>query len=141
MKRYYATQGFRAEVPEGGAVWVERTDEDGRIQEVGRLTHVSYHSPTGFAWGYAGSGPSELARCIFLDLFGSDYVLVSGRPNDWTIEPADGRFGSVDVIGYQDFKFAFVAGWSQSQGWECFEAEIKSWITHEIQRRRALASL
>ncbi len=35
------------------------------------LPHIVRHSPDGFQWGYGGSGPSELARCILLDLLGS----------------------------------------------------------------------
>jgi hypothetical protein len=31
------------------------------------LKHHVRHSPTGFSWGYGGSGPAELARCILLD--------------------------------------------------------------------------
>lgn len=28
------------------------------------LPHLEYHSPTGFAWGYGGSGPADLALSI-----------------------------------------------------------------------------
>lgn len=38
-----------------------------RTKLIGPLTHHSKHSPSGFSWGYAGSGPSELARCILID--------------------------------------------------------------------------
>jgi hypothetical protein len=31
---------------------------------------VVNHSPTGFEWGYLGSGPSQLALAILLDHFG-----------------------------------------------------------------------
>ena len=30
------------------------------------------HSPTGVEWGYAGSGPAELARAVLLRVFGED---------------------------------------------------------------------
>jgi hypothetical protein len=34
------------------------------------------HSPTGFAWGYMGSGPSQLALALLLDYYGDeDYAL------------------------------------------------------------------
>ena len=32
------------------------------------------HSPTGFAWGYSGSGPAQLALAILADWFGCDYA-------------------------------------------------------------------
>ena len=35
------------------------------------LVHVVRHSPTGFEWGYEGSGPLDLAYAILAD-FGSD---------------------------------------------------------------------
>lgn len=56
---------------------VKRTD-DGVIVEVNEETvdrittyvmhHDVRHSPTGFEYGYSGSGPSDLARCILLDM-------------------------------------------------------------------------
>ena len=39
------------------------------------LPHLVRHSPTGFEWGYAGSGPAELARCILLDVLGTESPL------------------------------------------------------------------
>ena len=32
------------------------------------------HSPTGFAWGYSGSGPAQLAVAILADWMGCDYA-------------------------------------------------------------------
>jgi len=40
-------------------------DEDGAGRS---LTHHVRHSPTGFSWGYEGSGPAELARCLLIDV-------------------------------------------------------------------------
>jgi hypothetical protein len=37
-----------------------------------RLRHKVYHSPTGFNWGYEGSGPADLARSLLLDFLGFD---------------------------------------------------------------------
>lgn len=34
------------------------------------LAHDLYHSPTGFEWGYYGSGPADLARSILKDVLG-----------------------------------------------------------------------
>ena len=47
------------------------------------------HSPTGFEWGYGGSGPAQLALAILADHFG------------------DGRQA---LAIYQQFKFSVVAG-------------------------------
>src|SRR5208282_6015903 len=51
------------------------------------------HSPTGFAWGYGGSGPAQLALAILMDATGEQ---------------------ALALRHYQEFKFQFVAGWSDS---------------------------
>lgn len=33
---------------------------------------ISNHSPTGFEWGYRGSGPSQLSLAILLEVCGED---------------------------------------------------------------------
>lgn len=33
------------------------------------------HSPDGFAWGYGGSGPAQLALAILLEIFGEEVAL------------------------------------------------------------------
>lgn len=33
---------------------------------------LANHSPTGFAWGYGGSGPAQLALAMLADHFGDD---------------------------------------------------------------------
>ena len=52
------------------------------------------HSPTGFEWGYGGSGPAQLALALVADCCGDDYAtppiyqrfkswLVAGLPKDF----------------------------------------------------------
>jgi hypothetical protein len=50
------------------------------------------HSPDGFAWGYAGSGPAQLALAILLH-FTNDATFSLGH--------------------YQQFKFDVIMGWNQ----------------------------
>lgn len=38
-----------------------------------RHTKIRNHSPTGFEWGYNGSGPAQLALALLLDVLGSDH--------------------------------------------------------------------
>ncbi len=71
------------------------------------LQHRVLHSPTGFNWGYGGSGPADLARSILWDLLGAEP------------EPAL----------YQDFKFEFVARWKATEDWEIDEPAIREWIS------------
>lgn len=35
-----------------------------------QLPHYVRHSPDGFSWGYGGSGPAELARCLLIQALG-----------------------------------------------------------------------
>jgi hypothetical protein len=65
------------------------------------LYHYVDHSPTGLSWGYAGAGPSDLARSLLADRLG--YVpsgavygvfrdeVVAQLADDWTLD-----FGDVD---------------------------------------------
>jgi len=72
--------------------------EDGA--EVGRpLRHHIRHSPTGFEWGYAGSGPADTARCLLIDYLGHDVpatvyqrfkaIVVQGLPAQWELRAED----------------------------------------------------
>lgn len=36
--------------------------------------HIVNHSPSGFSWGYFGSGPSQLALAIMCEEYGEDLV-------------------------------------------------------------------
>lgn len=80
------------------------TVEDNHTREVVPLEHHVLHSPSGFAWGYGGSGPAELARCILWDHLGHE-------PH-----PAE----------YQPFKEAFVARLEDE--WSLSSAEIDGWL-------------
>jgi hypothetical protein len=61
------------------------------------------HSPNGFEWGYAGSGPAQLALAILADHLG---------------DPSEA------LAYYQDFKFAVVAGFRRD-GWKLTSKEIQ----------------
>ena len=56
--------GFRS--PEGERVYVVRRGQPEPLR------HVVHHSPTGFEWGYAGSGPADLAISILADYLGNE---------------------------------------------------------------------
>ena len=71
------------------------------------------HSPTGFSWGYGGSGPAQLAIAILADCVGP-----TGAK----------RF-------YQDFKWQVVCHWVLHEPWTITEAEIRAWVA-EAQAER-----
>lgn len=97
MKRY---EGRR----EGHAVFVT---VDGR--PLNPRLDLWNHSPTGFEWGYGGSGPAQLALALLADCLGDDEEAI-GQHQDfkslcvaqlayaaWTLTDADIR-DSLEVI-------------------------------------------
>jgi hypothetical protein len=69
---------------------------------------VRNHSPTGFSWGYNGSGPAQLALAILLDLLAGDME------------------EELALRWYQRFKNRVVASWPQGEGWKITGAEIEA---------------
>lgn len=66
---------------------------------------VVNHSPTGFNWGYCGSGPAQLALAILLDYTGDPEAALAS---------------------YQGFKFQFVGGWKDN--WSISSVEIEEFF-------------
>jgi hypothetical protein len=75
------------------------------------LVHIEKHSPDGFNWGYPGSGPAELARCILTDFLGSEHL-------------AD-RF-------YQRYKWDVIAPIQHDGPWEIKEEHLISWFKEKF---------
>lgn len=61
MKRYTGTR-----TPDGCRVTVH--DGDGPARPLPLALSVRRHSPSGFEWGYTGSGPAQLALAVCHDL-------------------------------------------------------------------------
>jgi len=89
MKTYHGTR-----TPTGPAVWIE----NGRVLQM--LPHVVKHSPTGFNWGYGGSGPADLALSLLTDATGNrplaeslyqdfTWAVVARLPDEWTLTRHD----------------------------------------------------
>lgn len=72
------------------------------------------HSPTGFGWGYGGSGPAQLSLAILADYLGND---------------------ARALRLYQDFKFRVVGRLPQGDRWILTEHEIAEAVS-EIEQRR-----
>ena len=92
---------------------------NGQTLPPGPSLKVRNHSPTGFSWGYGGSGPAQLALAIMLDHF-------------------DGNASRAQSY-YQDFKWKHVARWPQDAGWKITQAEIAAFViqrdTEQPERR------
>lgn len=64
---------------------------------------LACHSPTGFAWGYVGSGPAQLALALLADALDDDDRAVKL---------------------YQRYHSRHVGHWPQDKGWQKTKAEI-----------------
>ena len=62
------------------------------------------HSPTGFEWGYGGSGPAQLALALLAHHLGDD---------------------DAAVVLHQEFKRAVVARFNR-RGWTCTSDQIQT---------------
>lgn len=71
------------------------------------LPHLMQHSPDGFAWGYSGSGPSDLARSI-----------IGHATNNPNPEPAL----------YQKFKGQLVAHMPKDDDWVLPRSIVDQWL-------------
>ena len=47
-------------------------DDSGRRRKLPLKLNLANHSPTGFEWGYAGSGPAQLALALLADVLKDD---------------------------------------------------------------------
>jgi hypothetical protein len=56
--------------PEGCVVWV--IDGNGEPKPLTPRWELRNHSPTGFEWGYGGSGPAQVALAILAEHLGDD---------------------------------------------------------------------
>lgn len=55
-----------------GHNWQVSVVENGLERPLPLRTDLYNHSPTGFSWGYAGSGPHQLALALIADATGDD---------------------------------------------------------------------
>jgi len=75
--------------------------------EVYGVNHeLVHHSPTGFEWGYGGSGPAELALNILYKITGNE---------------------DVAFRHHQDFKWEFIST-MPFEGGEIDVAEVRDWL-------------
>ena len=87
------------------------------------LRHIRLHSPTGFEWGYGGSGPADLALSILADYLGEQEAVRRWfRPLGWAVQDEP-----VTVRLCQRFKRAVIADLPR-KGWRLTGAEIAAWL-------------
>lgn len=79
-----------------------------------RSLKVWNHSPTGFEFGYGGSGPAQLALAILLDF-----------TND----------NELSVKLHQNFKWDFISHLKHPGG-EITATKIRNWINEQIRKKK-----
>lgn len=91
---------------------------DGNIsRELPLRLDLSNHSPTGFEWGYGGSGPAQLALAILADALGDDQRAL--------------RL-------YQHFKWEVVANLARDRAWGLDSLLVRQ-TAFRLERKRAKA--
>ena len=101
-------QGFAQTNPFSRGVLIIDENLTAKILRPERSQRVKNHSPDGFNWGYAGSGPAQLALAILLEVTNDE---------------------AKALAHYQDFKFQVIAGiTSQTTNWEIEEQKIIAWL-------------
>lgn len=91
------------------------------------LHHVELHSPTGYEWGYGGSGPADLALSILADHFGE-------RPDR---EALDTGHGLMCWRYHQAFKWDIVSHFPHA-GWRLTTEQIAQWVAMYKEKLQAL---
>ncbi len=143
------------------SVYVIKRERDGTVigtvNDDYPLRHVGTASPTGFEYGYGGSGPADLAMSVLADYFDeqpSKSELYHGRiesPCDCTqngSHPADPECMQCDGTGlgeskplqcwehHQAFKWQFIAPRDSSQPFVITEGEIERWLEQQALDRQ-----
>lgn len=132
MKKYIGTYTVS-----GGSIVVAQTDGP-----TYGLKRKGNHSPTGFNWGYGGSGPAETALSILVDFFddgehkcdlceGTGELLVDATEDEGAHHDrcyVCGGHGVKLPVSYQDFKFAVIANLPQGKDFTLTGEDIEKWI-------------
>lgn len=96
MKNYVGTTT-------GNMDWSVTVEDGETINLLNPRTDLVNHSPDGFAWGYEGSGPAQLALALLADATGDDVLAMTH---------------------YQTFKRRFVASLDKDSGWSATSEQI-----------------
>jgi hypothetical protein len=87
---------------------------DGKLLYPIKSQAIINHSPDGFSWGFAGSGPAQLALGILLELYGEEIAK--------------------DL--YQDFKDEIIANLAISGDFIINIESVKVWVDTKLKGRQ-----
>ncbi len=105
------------------------THQQGNKVRKRKLRHIPFHSPSGFSWGYGGSGPADLALAILVDYL-RERPPAQGYTDPtfslWTVKSQAWKY-------HQPFKWHFVAKFEDD--WELYDTQIEQWLKKEETRK------
>lgn len=113
MRQSAMVRSFRGVREDGKANVYIIADDGGNLGLLNPHLDIREHSPSGFDWGYEGSGPAQLALAMC--------VTALGHPNG----------SSPDL--YQEFKRKVVARFEES-GWEYLMEDVRN-FAHEFLKK------
>jgi hypothetical protein len=108
---------------------------DGRHFNISQI--VVLHSPTGFEWGYAGSGPADFALNI-LELYARRFLHM--EPDMQAGRGPEGVCTGFAWHYHQDFKNEFVAALPEPGG-TIKGDDIRAWINARLPEWRAMDAI
>jgi hypothetical protein len=93
-----------------------------------RLESIGYHCPDGFAWGYDGSAPSELALCLLRHHLQEWYVtreFLLQPERAWPRYPECYRW-------HLAFRDEFLATLEKHARWEMTDQDLNAWLAQKV---------
>lgn len=141
-------------------VEVHEEDQGEHLKPGKPLKHFMRHSPDGFEWGYGGSGPAELARCMLIDALGAKafcktcrgggrvvfvtqgtdvHVRTPGsHDHPETISSCPACDGGIIPLPYQTFKFEVISGLDR-MAFSLTDREVIEWYDNHEAATKAEA--
>lgn len=126
-----------------GGSTVVRVDEDGKEGPLSLRLDLFNHSPSGFSWGYGGSGPAQLALGILCDYFSmqSDEYIEKLRvkfkqdelENPPTVEEINWKDWYA-VHLHQTFKFKVIANLPKEDGFNLTIDQVSEAIENIVEK-------
>ena len=113
MKTYYGRRD------KNGKCFVRVSDDGGKNNLLRLRLDLSNHSPTGYEWGYDGSGPAQLALAILADVL----KVKSGRTRG-VVDRA--RQAALRMRG--DFQHKVIAHLPRNEPWKITEQQVLDFI-------------
>lgn len=108
MKTYYG-RIISDDLPE----MLVQVTEGGQVSRLKMTNTARAHSPTGFAWGYEGSGPAALAHSLLADVTG---------------------VRDMATCFYREYMKEVIAKLDNAKNWTLSQQDVESWILNQMRK-------